>query len=302
MSFGKTISNIRKSKHLSIDQVTSSTITKSSYSRFIEGKTQPSVNNFLTILDNLHVNFEEFLFIERGFCPNFFNKVNTEIHLASIKQDIHKLEDLKHTLQVYHQEDPNTTEYYHLECVVTLILNNLKGQEYDPTSKKVIYNYLMSCDLWTHYEHTLFKNTIFIFNVDTVKAMEKSIIKNLDNYQLFHEYGNESFRTMAIMLGFYIHNKDLMAAIRIITKLTNVHLEPSMVFEKNVYQLCTGIVFMLSNQKNGFEKIKTALKVFEFTDAKEYLYASITYLKQISNIYNFHHPKLDKIFNDFTCK
>lgn len=302
MSFGKTISNIRKSKHLSIDQVTNSTITKSSYSRFIEGKTQPSINNFLTILDNLHINFEEFLFIERGFCPNFFNKINAEIHLASIKQDIGKLEDLKHTLKVYHQEDPKATEYYHLECVITLILNNLKGQAYDPTSKKVIYNYLMSCDLWTHYEHTLFKNVIFIFNVDTIKAMEKSIIKNLDNYQLFHEYGNESFRTMSIMLGFYIHKKDLMAAIRIITKLANVHLEPSMVFEKNVYQLCTGIVFMLSNQKSGFEKIKTALKVFEFTDAKEYLYASVVYLKQISNIYNFHHPKLDEIFNDFTCK
>ncbi len=300
MNFGKTVSNIRKNKHMSIDEVTNSTITKSSYSRFVEGKTQPSIANFITILNNLHVNFEEFLYIDRGFRPDFLSEMSEKIKKNALLQDLRNLEELNHTFAVYHQQDPQNTVYYHFQCITKLIINFLKGKPLDQKSAQTIHDYLMQCEIWTHYEHTLFNSVIFTFDVSTVQAMEKRIIKNLDNYQLMHEYGNESFRTMIVMLGFYIRKKDLMAAIRIVSKLSNFQLESFMIFEKNLYKLFSGIVFMLSNQENGIENIGVALEVFKLTNCKEYLCGSLTFLKRIAEIYDYHHPKLDEIFAAFS--
>lgn len=300
MSFGKTIQSIRRNKHISIDQVTNETITKSSYSRFVTGKTQPSINNFLTILNNLHVNFEEFLYIDRGYRPDFIAETSEKIRQYALKNNITKIQKIYQTLSVYHKEEPNNVVYLHLQCVSRLILDCLQRKTLDPRSRKIIHEYLMNCEIWTHYEHTLFKSTIFIFDVKTVQAMEKRIIKNLDNYQLMHEYGNESFRTMIIMLSFFIYNKQLKPAIDIITKLNDFHLEMFMIFEKNLYKLFSGTVFMLTNQPNGIDDIYSALKVFELTDCKDYLVASIVFIKNIIKLYDFHNSKIDKILDEFS--
>ena len=57
---------------------------------------------------------------------------------------------------------------------------------------------------------------------------------------------------------------------------------------------------MLSNQENGIENIGVALEVFKLTNCEEYLCGSLTFLKRIAEIYDYHHPKLDEIFAAFS--
>ena len=296
ISFGKTVSNIRKNKHIPISLVTNSTITKSSYTRFVEGKTQPSINSFITILDNLHVNFEEFLYIERGFKPNYFNQMINKIQGEALKCNIPALTQMHETFAVYNYQEPHNETYLHFKCVTKLIINYIEEEPFDKESKKVLLDYLTKCEIWTHYEHMLFNCVIFIFDIDRVKAMENCIIKNLDNYQLLHTYGNEGFRTLIIILAFYILNEDLLAAIKVIGKLEEFKLQDYMIFEKNLYKLFSGIVFVLSKEETGFKNIEEALQVFKLTDANEYIFASIGFLKRICKIYDYHHPQLDKIY------
>lgn len=260
MDFGKAISNIRRNKHISIQQITNNTITKSSYNRFVNGETQPSVNSFLTLLKNLHVSFEEFLYISRGYKPDYFNEIAMQIRDAAITRNIPLMQEIHATISTYAQQNPHNQTYLHLKCVTTLILNSLQNEPLDQESKKVLLDYLLKCDVWTHYEHTLFNSVIFIFDPSAVNAMEKRIIRNLDSYELMHIYGNESFRSLCVILAFDISHQDLMSAIKVVSKLANFSLHGDMLFEKTLYKLFSGIVFLLSGQSMGCKISKKQFK------------------------------------------
>ena len=298
MDFGKAISNIRRNKHISIQQITNNTITKSSYNRFVNGETQPSVNSFLTLLKNLHVSFEEFLYISRGYKPDYFNEIAMQIRDAAITRNIPLMQEIHATISTYAQQNPNNQTYLHLKCVTTLILNSLQNEPLDQESKKVLLDYLLKCDVWTHYEHTLFNSVIFIFDPSAVNAMEKRIIRNLDSYELMHIYGNESFRSLCVILAFDISHQDLMSAIKVVSKLANFSLHGDMLFEKTLYKLFSGIVFLLSGQSIGLQNIKEAIQIMQLTDSKDYLKATFAFIKDVCQIYDFHDEGLAQLLKE----
>lgn len=298
MNFGKTISNIRKNKHISIQQITTNTITKSSYNRFINGETQPSINSFLTLLQNLHVSFEEFLYISRGYKPDYFNEIAMQIRDATITRNISLLQEIHATISTYAQQEPNNQTYFHLQCVTTLILNFLQDDPFDQTAKNTLLNYLLKCDVWTHYEHTLFNSVIFIFDPSAVNAMEKRIIRNLDSYELMHIYGNESFRSLCVILAFDISHQDLLSAIKVVSKLENFSLHEDMLFEKTLYKLFSGIVFLLSSQSIGLQNIKEAIQILQLTDSKGYLKAALTFIKEVCQTYHFRNTELSCLLKE----
>lgn len=298
MNFGKAISNIRKNKHISIQQITANTITKSSYNRFINGETQPSINSFLTLLQNLHVSFEEFLYISRGYKPDYFNEIAMQIRDATITRNISLLQEIHATISTYAQQEPNNQTYFHLQCVITLILNFLQDDPFDQTAKNTLLNYLSKCDVWTHYEHTLFNSVIFIFDPSAVNAMEKRIIRNLDSYELMHIYGNESFRSLCVILAFDISHQDLLSAIKVVSKLENFSLHKDMLFEKTLYKLFSGIVFLLSSQSIGLQNIKEAIQILQLTDSKGYLKAALTFIKEVCQTYHFRNTELSCLLKE----
>ncbi|MCT3441845.1 XRE family transcriptional regulator, partial [Limosilactobacillus fermentum] len=67
MKYGPTISDIRKAKKISLKNLLQDQMTPSSYSRFVDGKTETSVNNFVALLENLNVTFDEYLYINNGY-------------------------------------------------------------------------------------------------------------------------------------------------------------------------------------------------------------------------------------------
>lgn len=298
MDFGKAISNIRRNKHISIQQITNNTITKSSYNRFVNGETQPSVNSFLTLLKNLHVSFEEFLYISRGYKPDYFNEIAMQIRDATITRNIPLMQEIHATISTYAQQNPHNQTYLHLKCVTTLILNLLQNEPFDQESKKILLDYLLKCDVWTHYEHTFFNSVIFIFDPSAVNAMEKRIIRNLDSYELMHIYGNESFRSLCVILAFDISHQDLMSAIKVVSKLANFSLHGDMLFEKTLYKLFSGIVFLLSGQSIGLQNIKEAIQIMQLTDSKDYLKATFAFIKDVCQIYDFHDEGLAQLLKE----
>ncbi|MEE6670904.1 helix-turn-helix domain-containing protein [Limosilactobacillus fermentum] len=67
MKYGPTILDIRKAKKISLKNLLQDQMTPSSYSCFVDGKTETSVNNFVALLENLNVTFDEYLYINNGY-------------------------------------------------------------------------------------------------------------------------------------------------------------------------------------------------------------------------------------------
>lgn len=250
------------------------------------------------MLQNLHVSFEEFLYISRGYKPDYFNEIAMQIRDATITRNISLLQEIHATISTYAQQEPNNQTYFHLQCVTTLILNFLQDDPFDQTAKNTLLNYLLKCDVWTHYEHTLFNSVIFIFDPSAVNAMEKRIIRNLDSYELMHIYGNESFRSLCVILAFDISHQDLLSAIKVVSKLENFSLHEDMLFEKTLYKLFSGIVFLLSSQSIGLQNIKEAIQILQLTDSKGYLKAALTFIKEVCQTYHFRNTELSCLLKE----
>lgn len=66
MGYGPTISDIRRGKKVRLEELINGVMNQSSYSRFVDEKTETSVNNFALLLDNLNFTYDEFMMIARG--------------------------------------------------------------------------------------------------------------------------------------------------------------------------------------------------------------------------------------------
>lgn len=64
MNYGETISIIRKSKNISVQDTINGVMSRASFERLSNDRTQTSVSNFVKLLSNLHVSFEEFMYIK----------------------------------------------------------------------------------------------------------------------------------------------------------------------------------------------------------------------------------------------
>src|SRR5699024_2885536 len=241
---------------------------------------------------------KNFSIISRGYKPDYFNEIAMQIRDATITRNIPLMQEIHATISTYAQQNPNNQTYLHLKCVTTLILNSLQNEPLDQESKKILLNYLLKCDVWTHYEHTLFNSVIFIFEPSAVNAMEKRIIRNLDSYELMHIYGNESFSSLCVILAFDISHQDVMAAIKVVSKLANFSLHADMLFEKTLYKLFSGIVFLLSGQSIGLQNIKEAIQIMQLTDSKDYLKATFAFIKDVCQLYDFHDEGLAQLLKE----
>lgn len=96
--WGKTISYIRKNKNIPIKQVIGEKITRSAYSRFASGQTNTSIDNFFFFMKNLHINFEEFIYIQNKYELDKYQKLLKKAQVATHQKNIKELEKIKKTI------------------------------------------------------------------------------------------------------------------------------------------------------------------------------------------------------------
>lgn len=79
MEYHKVISELRTNKNIKVSDLIGDNMSRSSYNRFISGKTDIYSQHLLALLDQLHVSFSELEYIASGYNTSkedtFFLKV-----------------------------------------------------------------------------------------------------------------------------------------------------------------------------------------------------------------------------------
>lgn len=203
-NYGKVISNIRIAKGMSIRELISGICGRTAYSNFAMNRNHTSVDNFVKFLGRLHISFTEFNYIANGFEVDNEQQFITDLQKVVAQKDVLQAEKMmKKAINYCYIYDENEI-YKHLACITQLIINRLKGEHLNKRAQKLVINYLMRCETWTHYELMLFNNVMFIFSLEQIRMLRKRVIHNLEKYQNLRIYGSESFRVLINMLMVFI--------------------------------------------------------------------------------------------------
>lgn len=291
MNYGETISLIRKNKNISIQDTIAGVMSRATFERLSNDQTQTSVSNFAGLLSNLHINFEEFMYIKNGYNLDSNQTLLKEIYKQYLGKNTHKLESLRDSL--LKDTSTNITKRHYC-CLITLCLNVINNEEYDLEAKKIIEDYLIGCETWTHYELTLFNNAMPIFSTETLSILIKQAVNNIEKYQNLRAYGSESFRIIANALIIFLNRKELRLSNQLINDLKNFNLTDDMIFEKISLKFFQGLVYLVNQDIKGIQLVTNSLKALKYSSSNTYYNLYTNLLKKFSKLYGFDIKGVDK--------
>lgn len=259
-NYGATIRELRKSKGLTIAELSEDIISLPFLSKYERGSSDISTSNFFKLIDRLNVSMLEFeiVYLQYDDKSNFSFMDKLKKCLGSDNKIA--LNNLIEEEKKYYIEDKNIRHKHNL-IILEQHLNRVCGLKYDSNKIKSITNYLMIVDDWSYYEVSLFGNSIFFIPDDTVEFLLKSAIKkNL----LFESLSNNKHELSLVLINGilkFIENNQLNKAKKII-RLTEEFLKnTTFYYEINKLKFLKGIVLIKSRNEKGLEMCEKSIEI-----------------------------------------
>lgn len=286
MELGETISHIRKSKNISIKNLCGDRLSRSAYTRFVNGETDTSATNFLYFLDRLHVTFNEFMFIKNNYHLSEEKLLLLNLQEYYLKNDLVKLNDLKKECLFLSKDSEDV--YHHVYLLCSIYISRLNNYPIEKNIVNDLKKYLLSVDTWTHYEILLFNNSMFIFDIEFIELVINKSINSIEKYKTIRDYTNESFGMLLNVMNIYLSSKKIEKANKLFQVLTNLDLSENFVKERLFLLYYEGIIKMLIyNDSEGKELVVQSISCATFlnmTDTSEALNNMYTFIKNLYNI------------------
>lgn len=189
--FGTTLRKIREDKNLKPKDAAHKIMSLSQLKRIEEEGQVPSIDKFISLLNRLNVEYDEFFQFSDDKYFNLRTVMRNQTTDTLRQRNPQKTQSLLDKLDRYYREY-NDPHFLHLWSNASAI--KARHEHADPEKVKAflkpVTDYLDSVDNWCYYEMVLFNNTFFYYDYDTAKALGNEAIKNIQkNYQDFRDEG-----------------------------------------------------------------------------------------------------------------
>lgn len=297
---GPTVSKIRKDKNIPVQHLIHNCMSRSTYTRFIEGKIDLSASKFITVVHRLNMSLGEFEYIANGYqnlLITLNQKFQSAINSYSLTHKTNKLTHLRDTLYTKSKEHSHNYDiYFHSYCLASLLIERCRHQSLNHSFIQFLQKYLLGRPSWTYYEFSLLNSSSFYLNCKIVtKVFLKRILKDLKKYNSFSNNENEQIRLICNLILWCIYNKQLMTTNKLFKFLQAIPIQENMILEKLVYKSASGFLMIAEGHQHGFKLIQQVLTCFKITNPETYYPAIKNNYKIILKKYGLK-DKL-KIFN-----
>lgn len=186
--YGKTFKKIRTSKNYSQKDVNENVMHQTSYSKFELGKTDVTFEKFETLLNNLEVSYEEFLFIHNGYCysdrEEIINKFND---LKFI--EVSKLYEIISLAEKY-LEDQGDRYLADILAISKAFLILKETEEFEKPREyaEEVWARLQKLNTWYLSDLKLINSILFLFPISTAITITEFAIKQALKYKEFNDY------------------------------------------------------------------------------------------------------------------
>ncbi|HEM4265318.1 TPA: helix-turn-helix transcriptional regulator [Streptococcus suis] len=266
--YGSVYREIRKSKHLSQEQICGDYLNRATLSRFEKNQNIPSYELMRFLLKQVDMTFEEFEYLCNYYQPSQRQQLLYDIDNLK-NPTTQTMEDLIQRCQSHLKKEPNDVPIHRkcllLETVVAVRKSSSITQLSDEaeTLSKLLWSELERCDNWYHNDIILVGTLLYkISSLDSLEETANLLLKRLEKYKDYK-------RIQPTILSFYqqlslftLEQKQYSKSTFFATKLMDLAKK-----EKRYDQLARAYVY-LGIAQNKQELVEKGSQILELTDEK----------------------------------
>ncbi|MEI4324376.1 helix-turn-helix transcriptional regulator [Streptococcus suis] len=266
--YGSIYKSIRKSKHLSQEQICGDYLNRTTLVRFEKNQTIPSYELMRFLLKQVDMTFEEFEYLCNYYQPSQRQQLLYDID--NLRNPTTKtMEDLIKRCQDHLKKEPNDIPIHRkcllLETVVAVRKSSSITQLSDEaeTLSKLLWSELERYDNWYHNDIILVGTLLSkISSLDSLEETANLLLKRLEKYKDYKRIQPTILSYYQSLSYFFLEQRQYNKSTFFATKLMELAKQ-----EKRYDQLARAYVYLgLAENKQGL--IDKGLQILELTDEK----------------------------------
>lgn len=260
---GKVLHEFRVSRKMSLKQIADDTVSVSQISRFERGESDISFYKFLRILENMHVEVNEFIDAARGYDKTETIKFMGQMVPLEYKRDKAGFQRLFEEQREKYNKKPSVYQY-HLNMILVqgFICKCDDSIPFPKEYMEEVTDYLFTVEKWQIYELILIGNLYLFMDISLLHRMGQEIINR------YSENGANKGLVIITLLNIWetcIHREALEVAEYYKKCIYPLIADETMLYERNIYHFLLGMYFYKCGEKElGISKMEQAIQIYEW--------------------------------------
>ncbi|HFI0264356.1 TPA: helix-turn-helix domain-containing protein [Streptococcus suis] len=274
--YGSVYREIRKSKHLSQEQICGKYINRTTLVRFEKNQTIPSYELMRFLLKQVDMTFEEFEYLCNYYQPSQRQQLLYDIdnlRTPTTQKMVDLIKRCHEHLSKEHDDIPVHRRCLILETIVSARTNTvLETSHHKPA--QYLWSQIIDNENWYYNDIIIVGSLLHTLPVDTVEKTCDLLLKRLEKYHDFKRIKPSILSQYQFLSYYFLDWKKKEKARFFATKLMELAKQ-----EKRYDQLARAYVY-LGLAENKQELIDKGLQILELTDEQHILTSIKSLIKQ----------------------
>ena len=183
---GLTYRETRKSKGITQSEVCKNLISRTTLSKFENGKLIPSINIFVELLHRIDLSFNEFIFINQRYQLNEKQQILNQFFSLFSNQKTTILLDLKKDCLAFQEKSFSKTIELLIYVIDSLVELSANEEKYIPCLPKIIlsvpWEQIQKYSWWNIDDIKLINCCLYMFPLETAITISNQLIDQLKRY------------------------------------------------------------------------------------------------------------------------
>lgn len=258
---------LRKERGFTLKTLSEGIVSFSYLSKFENGESQISLNNFIRLAQRLNLTVDEILYfnqIKMNDYTDFYQKIS----VAHIQQDVAKLKDYFAEENKLYQNHQIKFHQYNAVMIAAVIKDLEDDFQIPAEDVQELVDYLMACSSWTSYEIGLFGNSLSLFTDELLMLLLEETKQKLIDYRVMRKSFRDLIRLVQNAALIFLRKGKIEKASELSSFLAEV-IASDQYFESTRQLFIDGAILLASEQeKEGLNKVQQALTIMDVLDEK----------------------------------
>ncbi|SHG58662.1 helix-turn-helix domain-containing protein [Ornithinibacillus halophilus] len=206
--YGKTLRMIRKQKGITLERLADGVCSVSFLSKFERGESDITLGLMTRLLENIMMNFDEFLYIHHDYQPDKLEQFFKTTQSAYLNRDVDQLRKLKDVqLKKWKQYGVET---YHYNALLIEVYESIVDKDYidkgvQESDIRLLSDYLFRVEVWGYYELMLYNGTLLLLHPDLVIMLSRTAYEKSARFRDYAKVNDAItsvlFNTIVFLIG-----------------------------------------------------------------------------------------------------
>ena len=260
---GEVFREFRTNRNISLKQIADNTVSASQISRFERGESDISLTRFLKVLQNMHVEMNEFMAAVHGYEQTETISFMSQLIPLEYKRDKAGFQRLFDEQKEKFEKKPSVYQY-HLNMILAQSFI-CKCDDSVPFPKEYmdeVTDYLFTVEEWKIYELILIGNMYLFMDIPLLHKMGQEIITNHSRNK-----ANKGL-VLITLLNIWetcIHRNELEIAAYYKDSILPLLANETLLYERNLYLFLLGLYHYIQGEKeSGIKEMDQAIQIYEW--------------------------------------